>query len=323
MSIVDTELLEILRCPNTGLRLRAADNHLESMDSRFSYPVVAGIPILLRKGLTPTHAGHTRRLRELDNATAFKELDDVAFAAEMQRLLVPTCGNLFRGTSLNGDQFPTGLLPEPWLEGRVLDVGCGWGRWSAVAAAAEHTVVGVDLDLRALLCAKHLFQRLDLPTVPRLVCADARALPFDGGVFDSALSYSFVQHFAREDAEAILRETNRILIHQGKSLIQMAHSFGFRSITNLARRRFKHGRNFDVRFYDRRTLIGMFQKCIGPSKVRIDCFFGLNVHSIDRDIVPSRRRWVVDASDLLVRTSMAVPVLETFADSLWVFSEKN
>jgi len=47
-SVTDMEiLLEVLRCPRTGQRLRRDNEHLVTQDGRWAYRCVNGIPVLL------------------------------------------------------------------------------------------------------------------------------------------------------------------------------------------------------------------------------------------------------------------------------------
>jgi uncharacterized protein YbaR (Trm112 family) len=47
-SVIDPGLLNILRCPTLGLQLRVEGGDLVSTDGSRPYPVIAGIPCLMR-----------------------------------------------------------------------------------------------------------------------------------------------------------------------------------------------------------------------------------------------------------------------------------
>ncbi len=87
--------------------------------------------------------------------------------------------------------------------GRVLDVGCGEGRFLPAGA------VGVDLDEARL--------RLARSRSPRVVRADAHALPFADATFDTALASRMLNDAGRIDV--VLAELRRALRPGGALLV--------------------------------------------------------------------------------------------------------
>ena len=57
-NVIDPGLLDILRCPISGLLLKIDGDNLVSTDGSKQYPVVAGIPCLMPDSAKPTHAGY-------------------------------------------------------------------------------------------------------------------------------------------------------------------------------------------------------------------------------------------------------------------------
>ncbi|MBD0328888.1 MAG: class I SAM-dependent methyltransferase [Thermoleophilia bacterium] len=90
----------------------------------------------------------------------------------------------------------------------VLDVGCGFG-WFELAA--------LDLDCRSIVGVEPT--RTDLATAERHVdderasfcVADARALPFDDGSFDTVVMWEVIEHLPRGTEPAALTEIARVL----------------------------------------------------------------------------------------------------------------
>jgi ubiquinone/menaquinone biosynthesis C-methylase UbiE len=80
---------------------------------------------------------------------------------------------------------------------RILDVGCGVGRWSIqLAAVAEH-VVGVDFARGMVGIAKdRAIERA--PGNVDFVLASAHSLPFSSRSFDASLSVTVLQHIVDE-----------------------------------------------------------------------------------------------------------------------------
>jgi SAM-dependent methyltransferase len=318
------KLVDILRCPVSGQSLRIEGDRLVTADGYRYYTVMDGIPILMLESPEPTHQGYDAIIKNNKNRTIrphdYGEGDVAKF---LDGMLVPTCGNLFHGVHLSGDYpIPDFDFPSFSEGATILDVGCNWGRWSIAGAKNGYRVVGVDIHLESLLCARHLARKLVPDNEPFFVLADARHLPFAQESFGGAFSYSVIQHFSRSNAAAILGEVSRVMRNGAKSVVQMPNKGGIVTILTKGRTRNSEGTEFDVRYYSIRELLAMFESKIGTSDWYVDCFFGLNVHARDRRFVPISRRWIVDVADLLYRASHAVPTFGRLADSVFVSSIK-
>lgn len=316
-------LPDILRCPATGEPLVSDGNFLWSHDQKLRYPIVDGIPCLLSESSIPTHAGYSELLLENErHREDCKLITKSDIKAYLSAMLVPTCGNLYRGAKLTRYPIPPFYAQLDGCE-LILDVGCNWGRWSIAAALAGHRVVGVDVHLQSLRIAKAIADELDITPRPLFVLADARSLPFAESSFDAVFSYSVLQHFSKQNCEWILREIGKVLRDQGASLIQMPNKLGLRSLMALAKRGFSEGEGFDVRYYFIPELISLFEKTIGRSSWSVDCFLGLNVHSFDRDMMNFSGKCVVSTAWALKAVSRRAPFLGYAADSVLVQSCKR
>ena len=108
--------------------------------------------------------------------------------------------------ALNPDD-PRHILPPPLPPtARVLDVGCGSGQ-SLVAAYADRTSFGVDVDLDALKLGKTLSERTCL------VNSAAEALPFKDNQFDLVFARVSLPY---TNIAASLREIRRVLKANGR-----------------------------------------------------------------------------------------------------------
>jgi SAM-dependent methyltransferase len=93
----------------------------------------------------------------------------------------------------------------PNLQGlRVLDIGCGVGRWLEVLRASGGDVVGIDWSLAALTGVR---ERLRVPVLRMSVTA----LGFADETFDGINCVTVLQHNPPDTQELALRETFRIL----------------------------------------------------------------------------------------------------------------
>jgi ubiquinone/menaquinone biosynthesis C-methylase UbiE len=86
---------------------------------------------------------------------------------------------------------------EPWLKVtpgmRVLDVGCGIGRWSRLLAARGASVTGVDLSPTMIAEAERRAQASGLGDRCRFIVQDSATLEIDGS-FDLIVCVTMLQH---------------------------------------------------------------------------------------------------------------------------------
>jgi len=99
------------------------------------------------------------------------------------------------------------LLPE---EGRILDIGCGFGLFAAYFAQTQpgRTIVGVDPDARRVAIAKRTFEKLGL--TGEFFAEDARSTHVDGP-FDAAYVLDVMHHVPSDDQIALLRRLRDVL----------------------------------------------------------------------------------------------------------------
>lgn len=107
---------------------------------------------------------------------------------------------------------------------RVLDAGCGTGRFTEHLANRFRAVVGLDLDPDMLAMAAERVRA-------RLVEGDAVALPFGDGRFDLAVAVTVCEFTA--DPAAVIAELARVVRPGGRVVVG---SLNPRSLWGLARR---------------------------------------------------------------------------------------
>lgn len=103
---------------------------------------------------------------------------------------------------------------EPWLNAgpdtRVLDVGCGVGRWSRLLASRGACVTGVDLSPTMIAEAERRALASGLADRCRFIVQDAAALEIAGS-FDLILCVTMLQHVL--DLEAMRSALRRMALH--------------------------------------------------------------------------------------------------------------
>jgi len=97
---------------------------------------------------------------------------------------------------------------------RILDVGCGTGRWARRYKEFGLQVTGVDASPAMLQVARE-----QGTTVP-LIVGEARCLPIASEIFDCVSDITVVQHISHPDQARAVREMMRVL-KPGGSLILM------------------------------------------------------------------------------------------------------
>lgn len=110
-------------------------------------------------------------------------------------------------------------LLDPQLGEQVLDLGCGSGPFSRLAAplvAPRGRVVGIDVAADAVELARSLSPDADTQRLTFEV-ADGAALPFDDGSFDAAACISMLDFC--DDPAAVLVELHRVLRPGGRVVV--------------------------------------------------------------------------------------------------------
>lgn len=111
---------------------------------------------------------------------------------------------------------------------RILESGCGTGRWMAFFERLGHRAFGVDDSVGPLRVAH------DHDPGLRLVQADVLACPFQDGSFDAVFSSYVAEHF-EAGPEPLLREIHRLLKPGGLLVLIVPYNSLFRRlVTNRA-----------------------------------------------------------------------------------------
>ena len=147
-------------------------------------------------------------------------------------------------------------MVEPYVRGRVLDVGCGFTRLPD-RLTPDQSYVGVDVVPEAIRAGQqrypqHTFYPCDLGRAP---------LPLADGVFDTVLMLAVLEHlnFPRETLQAVrphLAPDGYLLLTTPSPLGDWAHRVGSRMKMFYPEHVVQH-----VKIYDRRALCGLLDNC--------------------------------------------------------------
>jgi SAM-dependent methyltransferase/uncharacterized protein YbaR (Trm112 family) len=330
-------LMEHLVCPRDKKPLISRDSMVECQHGH-QYKVFDGVPVMLISEGNKTHWSIEASLKTTDaDAPWFtssinlspEQIRDLSARANdkidpiVSYAVAATNGIAYKG--LVGSRLEEYPIPEirlpPGDGRRLLDVGCNWGRWSNAAARLGYQVVGIDPSLGSVMAARRVAKTLGHDIA--FVCGDARSLPFPDGTFDIVYSNGVLQHFSRENARRAVSEIGRVTRPGGASLVQMAAKWGIRGLYHQAKRGFTDGKDFDVRYWTLGDLSRVFEDHVGPSRISVDCFFGLGLQPSDLHLMPPIAKAATLASEILRKTSKIIPPLRYAADSVYVSSRKS
>lgn len=342
---MDPWYLENLVCPVDRTPLRHVKEQLVSASGR-AYPVVDGIPVMLIPEAEQTHWVASASLEH-----AKKEMPEGQFSryfletlgisdeervgiAELLRkndlpidpvvafVIAQTNGIAYKHLVGKINAYPIPELRLPNGNGEVfLDIGCNWGRWCIAAARKGYSAIGIDPSLGAIITARRVAEQLKLPN--RYIVADARNLPFNDETINVIFSYSVLQHFAKANVKKSLSDIGRVLRPGGISFIQMPNVLGIRSLYHQMKRKFRDGKDFEVRYWSLKELQRAFTKEIGQTKITVDCFLGLGLQPSDADLMSRKVQFIIRASEVLRSISEKIEGMKCFADSVYVLSKKN
>lgn len=286
------------------------------------YACIDGIPIMLRGDVPETHPAIGRSLAAATQQRTVEKLPESP-PDELDPFVLEkiggTCGRMYRNLGSRVTRYPIPPIRLPQASGQaLLDVGCGWGRWTVSAARKGYLAVGIDPTLEGVRAARRVARKFEVQ--PLFVVGDARYLPFADDVFDVVYSYGVLQHFSKPDVRQALTEIGRILKPDaGHSLVQMAVTWGLHNLFMQARRGFR-ARGFNVRYWSVPELRRAFADRIGPTRVFADGYFCLDPQPSDLDILPTRYQWVVRTSEWLRGLSERMPWMTYLADSVYIES---
>lgn len=103
---------------------------------------------------------------------------------------------------------------------RVLDVGCGVGRWSSRLLQLDANVIGIDIAENMVREAKRRQRASNNEAKAEFAIATAQNLPFKDSIFDYVLSVTVLQHIVDDgEAKKSALEMVRVIKPGGKIIL--------------------------------------------------------------------------------------------------------
>ena len=209
--MISEELRSLVRCPDCRGRLQTSSSELMCPKCGRHYPTADHSFVDLRPN------------SRFDETT--KYLDEKLHEDERyETVSLPLLSTAIRNDMLNKFlDFEAG--------DRVLDLGCGSGRFLVWNTLPGIHLVGIDVSPHFALEARN---NVDL------LLGDLRRLPIEDGAFSKAYSFDVLEHLSRDDLVSMLDEANRVL-EPGGRLFVYSHvrqnsilAIGLRAINRLA-----------------------------------------------------------------------------------------
>lgn len=240
-----------------------------------------------------------------------------------QRKIARTNGRLWRSRVGRLTDLPIPTIPiEPGAGGLLLDIGCGWGRWTAAAARRGYVPIGVDIQVDAARATLQTLRSLGLRGYA--VVGDLQCLPFADNTFAAAWSFSVLQHAHRQRVAACLEGIARSLMPGGIAVLEFPTRYGLRNLVARAFRRVDENEldSWCVRYYTLRELRGLMQARFERYDYRAHAYFGTGILPDDLPHVPMRFAPLILGSMGLTALSRRLPVVKRLADSVYVSGVK-
>lgn len=297
-------------CPYETSRLHGEGSFLVC-ESGHRFRVDRGIPVFARR---------PRREEFPAGIGAVRASEKSAVDPFVNQWIVNTNGNLYRRAQGRLARYPIPRWPFAQRAfGQLVDLGCGWGRWTIAAARAGYSAIGIDPHVHALQAARRVASQLGVRA--DYICAGAEELPFRSGTIDAVFSYSVLQHLDKLKVRGILHEATRILKPGGRTWIQLPNRTGLRNLYLQMRRGFRRARpkTFEMRYWSIAEIRQGFQDAgLAIARITADGFFSQNPQISDLDIVSLVGKIVVPISFAGTKLCSTFPPLVKLADSIWI-----
>lgn len=151
------------------------------------------------------------------------------------------------------------------LDNKIIDAGCGLGRWVIFLSNKGYDILGVDNFKEVIERLRQVDERL------KLRMADVRKLPFKDKEFDVYLSFGVVEHFEEGPMEA-LKEAKRVLKKGGIIILETPHDNFLRRAKRLIKKflwRKKEKSTFGLQFYEYRFKTSELKKFLQDLNFKI------------------------------------------------------
>ncbi|HXT86943.1 MAG TPA: class I SAM-dependent methyltransferase [Verrucomicrobiae bacterium] len=319
IKIISDSVLRLLVCPRDHSPLQIQDALLKCAQGH-TFAIEQGVPVFAECPRREPIPLNMPPLRQTEKSSAAAQAHTTAIDPFVNDWIVNTNGNLYWRMRGRLPRYPIPAWPFGEGRGRVLlDIGCGWGRWSIAAARAGFQPIGLDLHIDTLAAAARVSRQLNVHG--EFLCSGIEELPLASRSVDCVFSYSVLQHIEKSIVLRSFDEIARVLKPDGTCIIQLPNKVGVVSIAQQLRRGFRNARpgSFEMRYWSHDEIRRALEAAgLRGVRIRADGFFSQNPQLADLDLLSMPGKALVLASYAGRTIANALPILTHMADSLWI-----
>ena len=334
---MEQKLSKLTKCPNCSSKLIFLKEEILCSSCEEKYPIVFDIPVLITKkkceslGLDYYSESFKEKILKLN---LFKKNEFGIMA--LNEILIFTNGILYEKIN-KLKKYPIPEIPferNTQDNNLLIDIGCGWGRWTNSAAQRGYDAVDIDKNLIWLIFAKKIAEQLNIKNC-NFICCDALNIPIKNSSFDKVYSYSFLQHFSGQNLKIILNQISKIIKPKLFKTL-MVNKYSLRGLYNeykIKNSRFEmlqKGRieekidesNFNVRYFSIKKINNIFKLNFILKNFRSYCFF-TQAQKVDLSILILKSKIYIIISLALTLLFKIIPFSKYLCDNLLYTLEKN
>jgi|688.fasta_scaffold96241_4 ubiquinone/menaquinone biosynthesis C-methylase UbiE/uncharacterized protein YbaR (Trm112 family) len=327
-----------VKCKNNKIILK--NNYYLCESCKEKYPIVYGIPILITKKQCDEHGlnYHKKNIeKEILKSKRF-QINKFGVLKYIEKMLLGTSGILYENIK-NLKKYPIANIPFVKLlrneDILLLDIGCGWGRWTINATQKGYQSIGIDKSLSSLIAAKKIAEKLKLNNC-HFICCDALQLPLKKNIFDRIFSFSFLQHFSENNLKIILKNVSLRLKKKGVFKTQVINKYSLRGLYNLFRIKYRkkemirkgmidnlEGENsFTVRYFSLFKTFKIYNKFFFIEKINNYSFF-TQAQQSDFKMLSLKSKFFLSIAGTFNFISKYIFFLKYFSDNLILILKKK
>jgi ubiquinone/menaquinone biosynthesis C-methylase UbiE len=157
----------------------------------------------------------------------------------------------------------------------ILEIACGWGRWTRFLLRESHIYYGYDISKPAVDHCKNIYEFETLNNKANFILNDGRSLrEVKDSSIDFVFSYDSLVHVNMDAIEGYLSEINRVLTDKGKAFIHHSNmgDYGEQEYNPHGRSPFVNSESVKESSYKNNLKVICQEKLAWKSETLNDCY---------------------------------------------------